>query len=104
MTAWHETADAQALIAALKAERPDCWYLKRFAWDECRYPRYKGFTARSLRQLWETERMAAIDANDRERYIALGEAHPDDLIERVLGESAGSLVDVEHLGPGRIAA
>lgn len=93
MTRWHETPEAQALLAAIKAERPDCWYLRRYEGGP-REPRYKGFTARAFRRLWEAERDTAMYANERDRWIELGEQHPDDIIDRMLAGADLALTEV----------
>jgi hypothetical protein len=84
---WADNPQSRSLIAAILREQPDCFYVTRYADDTTRYPRYKGFTARALRQLWEDERMAAMDANDRDRWIELGNANPDDLLGRLIAEA-----------------
>lgn len=87
---WWSTHEAIALLGQIMREQPDCWHLRRNDWDKCRYPRFKGKPAREFRRIWEALREAAM--GDREAYIALGEHHPDDIINAMLNEQ---LVEVE---------
>lgn len=94
---WACNEGAVRLLEALIAERPDYWLLTRHAWTNCRQPRFKGATARALREMWEAARHEVM-GKDRDAWLALGRDHPDDLIEAVLRETE-QLVEVEHLEP-----
>lgn len=98
LPSWALNEGAVRLLEQIVAERPDYWMLTRHAWTNCRQPRFKGATARALREMWEHARDLAMDAGDREAWLALGHDHPDDLIERVLSETE-QLVEVETLKP-----
>lgn len=103
LPAWTTTPEASALLAAIRLEQPECWHLKRNAWDNCRYPRFKGANARAFRNLWEAERTKARDANDGETFRALNEPHPDDIIAALLNEATvpWTPVEMKDLGDGR---
>ena len=83
---WHERPEAATLLAAIRIEQPQPFFIRRDAWSNCLYPKYRGANARALRQLWEQERDAAMTANARAAWLELGHDHPDDVIERVLNE------------------
>lgn len=108
LPAWADNAEARTLLAAIRIEQPDCWMLTRYAWTNCRQPKFKGANARALRAIWEAARDAAMDANDRDLWAALGNEHPDDLIDAMLAEETVPWTPVEFkdLGDGchRVAA
>lgn len=90
---WCDHPHGRSIIADIIAERPDYWSLRRFAWDESRYPRFKGDNARCLRRLWDVQADAALRLNDSALFHRLNEHNPDDLIERLLDESAEQLTE-----------
>jgi hypothetical protein len=83
---WADNDEARTLLAAIRIERPDAWYRARFEGDSYATPRFKGMNARSLREMWQAARDAAMDANDRERWAALGEEGADQLIAHHLAQ------------------
>lgn len=108
LPAWASSPEARALLAAIRIEQPEYVSLRRYAWTSTREPKYKGANARALRNLWEAARDAAMDANDRPLWIALGEQHPDDLIAALLNEQTVPFSPMEWTerddGSARVAA
>jgi hypothetical protein len=97
---WALNQAAHALIEQIITERPDYRSTQRYAWTNTREPKFKGETAKALREMWEHARDLAMDAGDRDAWGELGHDHPDDLIARVLRETeAVQIVDVERLEP-----
>jgi hypothetical protein len=82
---WFSTPEAQALLDAIRIERPKCRYLHRYSGVSARYPSFGGKNASALRALWEQAREAAMDANDHEAFAQLtNREHVDDVIELAL--------------------
>lgn len=97
MSAWHETAEAQALLRLILAERPGHWFLPRYGMIDTRYPKFKGENARKLRALWQARIDGAVERSDHELFRALHETHPDDLIDAVLNHRV-------EISDGKLAA
>lgn len=80
MTEWHSTPRARQLLDAAAHEQPKVLHIRRNEWDACVYPKFRSPSCDAFRQLWEDERMAALEANDRPQYVKLGELLPDDIL------------------------
>lgn len=88
---WSDNPHCRAILAAILAERPDCWMLRRFAWVDARYPKFKGDNAACLRRYWEVQCDGALRLNDGALFERLHEEIPDDLIQRLLTAPAMDL-------------
>lgn len=113
LPAWADMPEGRELVAAILREQPS-YYFTRGLWIEGGGARrYEGPTAGKLRRLHDATACRLFAEADEafERGVPWNEAaaevnaclaaSPDKLIEQLLHEP---LVEVEHLGPGRIAA
>jgi hypothetical protein len=121
LPAWCETLPGRELIEQIIAERPEprvqsnrlpSLYGGHREPNTATYPCEAASLLRRLHRDWVQHELTALDRqfaithiwDDDASHAILGAEQPDALIERVLSETAEQFVDVEHLGPGRIAA